>query len=104
MSGLLVENTILEIGLGEGCIHLVDLLNFNVLGNDTVPIQQRFALHSGLLSAWANVLTGYFFIFILALVYIAAVFIHDVLISVGVRLLMDQTEADIVFKLRNGEV
>ena len=103
MSGLLVENTILEIGLREGCIHLVDLLDLNVLGNDAVPIQQCFALHSGLLGAWANVLTGYFFIFVLALVHVAAIFIHDILIN-SVRLLMDQTEADIVFKLRDGEV
>lgn len=104
MSGLLVKNAILEIGLSEGCIHLIDLLNLNVLGDDTVPIQQSFALHASLLGARANVLTGYLFIFHLGIVHVATILIHYILITVSVRLLVDQTEADVIFELRNSEV
>lgn len=101
---LLVQNTVLEIGLGECSIHLVDLLDFDVFRNHTVTVQKSLSLLSGLVEGWTQISARHFFVLNLCL-WVATVLIHHVLVSLSVgALLVDQTEADVVFELRYGKV
>ena len=101
MRRLLVQDAILQVGLREGRVHLVDFLHPDVLGNDAVAVEQGLALHASLLSARAEVSRRVASIFD----RVGAVFVHHVRVALGaVLLLVNETEADVVLELRDREV
>ena len=98
---LLVQDAVLQVGLREGRVHLVDFLYPDVLGNDAVAVEQGLALHASLLSARAEVSRRIARI----LDRVGAVFVHHVRVALGdLLLLVNETEADVVLELRDGEV
>ena len=101
---LLVQNTVLEVGLGERSVHLVDLLDFDIFRNHTVTVQKSLSLLSSLVEGRTHISARHFFVLKLCF-WVAAILIHHILVALGVgALLVDQAEADVVFELRYGKV
>ena len=46
-----MEDRVLEVGLGERGVHLVDLTDLDVLRNDAVPGEERLSFLSGLVAS-----------------------------------------------------
>ena len=93
-----MQDLILQVGLGESGINLVDLANPYVLRNNSVPFKHGFPFlpSSETFAVWAG-LSG-------ILILLSEAFIAHIQVLVLICLLVDQREADVVLKLGDGEV